>query len=133
MAAASRPSLAALAAALAAFACGDGRSGSEPAPRPLGEASDVPGAAVSTPRQQAQAIAGNPRLLLFDLQTALEGVRQTRGSYPSEDEFGATDSWALQRAALDAAFDSWTYASDGSGYRLTGEAAGREFGIRSPE
>jgi hypothetical protein len=123
----------AIAAAPAILACGDTRSDSEPAPRPLGEASELPGATASTPREQAQAIAGNPRLLLFDLQTALESVRETRGAYPSQDEFGATDSWALQRAALDAAFDSWTYESDGAIYRLTGESAGREFGIRSPE
>jgi hypothetical protein len=118
---------------VATLGCGDGGRDAEPAPRPLGEAGDLPGATVPAPREQAQAIAGNPRLLLFDLQTALEGVRETRGTYPSEDEFRATESWALQRAALDAAFDAWTYESDGAVYRLTAEAAGREFGIRSPE
>jgi hypothetical protein len=123
----------AIAAAPAISGCGDSGSRFDPAPRPLGEAADLPGATVSTPREQAQAIAGNPRLLLFDLQTALESIRETRGAYPSQDEFRATDSWALQRAALDAAFDAWTYESDGTTYRLTGEAAGREFGIRSPE
>lgn len=123
----------AIAAASPISGCGDSSSRSDPEPRPLGEAADLPGATVATPRDQAEAIAGNPRLLLFDLQTALESIRETRGVYPSEDEFGATDSWALQRAALDAAFDAWTYESDGATYRLTGTASGREFGIRSPE
>lgn len=121
----------AAAVALVAMACGDtGESG--PAPQPLGDAADLPGGVVSTPQEQARAIATNPRLLLFDLQTALEGVRETRGSYPSQDEFGATDSWALQRAALDAAFDSWSYESDGQTYRLIGISAGRELAIESP-
>jgi hypothetical protein len=130
------PLVAAAALAVAAIAgCGDARSGPEadPAPRPFGEAGDLPGATAPGPREQAQAIAGNPRLLLFDLQTALESVRETRGAYPSQDEFGATDSWALQRAALDAAFDAWSYESDGATYRLTGEVEGREFGIHSPQ
>lgn len=127
-------SRATIAAALAILACGDfPESGSDLAPRPLGEARDMPGATVATPEVQAEAIAGNPRLLLFDLQTALEGVRQTRGSYPTTDEFGATESWALQRAALDAAFDSWTYESDGQTYRLSGQTGGREFGIDSSD
>ena len=136
MPAASRlPLVAAATLAVAIAGCGDARSGSEadPAPRPFGEAGELPGATTPTPREQAQAIAGNPRLLLFDLQTALESVRETRGAYPSEDEFGATDTWALQRAALDAAFDAWRYESDGVTYRLTGEAEGREFGIHSPQ
>lgn len=111
-------------------ACG-GPDDTGPAPRPLGEAGDLPGA-VAPPREQARAMGTNPRLLLFDLQTALESVRETRGSYPTEDEFGATDSWALQRDALDEGFDSWTYESDGASYRLTGVSAGRELAIESP-
>jgi hypothetical protein len=126
--------IAVLALAVLALGCGDSRSGSEePAPRPFGEAADLPGAAVPSAQEQARAIAGNPRLLLFDLQTALEGVFQTRGAYPTSDEFRGTESWALQRDALDAAFDSWTYESDGQTYRLSGESGGREFGIHSPE
>jgi hypothetical protein len=121
-----------LAIAVLALGCGDSGS-EEPAPRPFGEAADLPGAAVPSAQEQARAIAGNPRLLLFDLQTALEGVYQTRGAYPTSDEFQATESWALQRAALDAAFDSWSYESDGQTYALSGESGGREFGIHSPE
>jgi hypothetical protein len=128
------PALIPLALVALALGCGDSRSGSEePAPRPFGEAADLPGAAVPSAQEQARTIAGNPRLLLFDLQTALEGVYQTRGAYPTSDEFRATESWALQRDALDAAFNSWIYESDGVTYRLSGEAGGREFGIRSPE
>jgi len=123
-----------LALGVLALGCGDSRSGSEePAPRPFGEAADLSGAAVPSAQEQARAIAGNPRLLLFDLQTALEGVFQTRGAYPTSDEFRGTESWALQRDALNAAFDSWTYESDGQTYRLSGESGGREFGIHSPE
>ncbi|HET9334170.1 MAG TPA: hypothetical protein VFQ21_11385 [Gemmatimonadota bacterium] len=134
--AASRRARTAVTLALAALAleCGESRSGSEePAPRPLGEAADLSGAGVPSAQEQARAIAGNPRLLLFDLQTALEGVFQTRGAYPTSDEFQATESWGLQRDALDAAFDSWSYESDGQTYELDGEAGGREFGIRSPQ
>ena len=124
--------IAAVAAALLTAACGDSDgSGAGSAPRPLGEATDLPGA-VAPPQEQARAIADNPRLLLFDLQTALESVRETRGSYPTEDELVATESWALQRAALDAAFDTWTYESDGVTYRLTGVSAGHELAIESP-
>ncbi len=119
------------AVALTAMACRD-TGEPDPAPRPLGDATDLPGAAVAPPQEQARVIATSPRLLLFDLQTALEGVRETRGSYPTEDEFGATDSWALQRAALDEAFESWSYESDGGTYRLTGVSAGRELAIESP-
>lgn len=119
--------------ALAASACGDREgSGNEPAPRPLGEAADLPGTTVAPPQEQAREIATNPRLLLFDLQTALEGVRETRGSYPSVDEFGATESWALQREALSEAFDTWSYESDGRTYRLTGYSGDREIAVQSP-
>lgn len=114
-------------------ACGGGEPEPGPAPRPLGQASDLPGATAASPQEQARAIAQNPRLLMFDLQTALESVHQTRGTYPTKDEFEATESWALQRAALGAAFDSWTYESDGRTYRLSGQAGGREFGISSAQ
>lgn len=119
--------------ALTASACGD-RDGprSEPAPRPLGEATELPGAAVAPPQEQAREIATNPRLLLFDLQTALESVRETRGSYPTVDEFGATESWALQREALSEAFDTWSYESDGRTYRLTGYSGDRQIAVESP-
>ena len=127
-----RARIAGVVAVALAAACGDsGGSGAGSAPRPLGEATDAPGA-VAPPQEQARAIADNPRLLLFDLQTALESIRETRGSYPTEDEFVATESWALQRAALDAAFDTWTYESDGATYRLAGVSAGRELVIESP-
>jgi hypothetical protein len=120
------------AVALSALACGNAEE-SGPVPQPLGEGTDLPGATVAPPEEQARIIGTNPRLLLFDLQTAFESVRETRGAYPSEDEFAATDSWALQRAALDEGFDSWTYESDGETYRLSGVSAGRELSIESPQ
>jgi len=118
-----------VALALTVAACGE--AGEEPSPRPLGEATDLPGS-VAPPEEQARVMATNPRLLLFDVQTALESVRETRGSYPSVQEFGATESWALQREALSEAFDSWSYESDGRTYRLTGYSADRELAIESP-
>src|SRR6187402_445166 len=69
-----------VALALTVAACGE--AGEEPSPRPLGEATDLPGS-VAPPEEQARVMATNPRLLLFDVQTALESVRETRGSYPS--------------------------------------------------
>jgi len=122
----------ALIASISALACEDGARDAGPAPRPLAEAAAPAAETPPSPGEQARAIAGNPRLLLFDLQTALEGVNETRGSYPSADEFQATDSWALQRAALDAAFHEWTYESDGGAYTLSGSAGGRTFEIHSP-
>ena len=122
----------ALTVSLGVAACGEsGESESEPRPRPLGEATELPGE-VAPPQEQARAIATNPRLLLFDLQTALESVRETRGSYPTVQEFGATEAWALQREALAEAFDTWSYESDGRTYRLTGYSADREIAIESP-
>ena len=119
----------ALSMALSVAVCGEAEE--EPLPRPLGEATDLPGS-VAPPEEQARAMATNPRLLLFDVQTALESIRETRGSYPSVQEFGATESWALQRDALSEAFDTWSYESDGRTYRLTGYSAGRELAIESP-
>ena len=65
--------------------------------------------------------------LLFDLQNALEAVRQFNGAYPTTVEFQLEECWDLQREALEAAFSSWDYQSDGTTYRLSGEAAGRRF------
>src|SRR5688572_20185075 len=85
-----------------------------------------------SPEEQARAIAGDPRMLLFDLQTALEAVHQANGAYPTTVEFQLEDRWEFQRAALGAAFSSWEYASDGTTYRLAGEAGGRRLEIASP-
>ena len=85
-----------------------------------------------TPEEQARAIAGDPRMLLFDLQTALEAVHQANGVYPTTVEFQLEDRWEFQRAALGAAFSSWEYASDGTTYRLAGEAEGLRLEIASP-
>ena len=122
---------AALALVLVILACGDGTPDEGPAPRPLTDGSASTAGPPPTPGEQARAIARNPRLLLYDLQTALEGVNETRGSYPTVDEFQATETWALQRAALDAAFDTWSYESDGRTYSLSGETGGRTFQIHS--
>jgi hypothetical protein len=112
--------------ALAALlACSKAEPDAGPAPLETGEA--------PSPEEQAQAIAADPRLLLFDLQTALEGVHETRGSYPTSSEFRFEDQWSLQRAALDAAFSAWSYESDGASYRLSGESSGKRIEIASPQ
>ena len=126
----SRRLLAAALAGAVLAGCGEESRDAGPAPRPL--PGSVATEAAPSAGEQARAIAANPRLLLFDLQTALQGVQETRGSYPTVDEFRAAESWELQRAALDAAFDEWTYESDGATYSLSGEAGGRTFDIHSP-
>ncbi len=120
-----RLSLFALLAACLALAGCSGRQEEAP-PAPAGEAP------VATPLEQARAIASDPRMLLFDLQTALEAVHEASGSYPTTVEFQAADQWLLQRAALTAAFSSWEYVSDGASYQLTGEVEGRRLAIASP-
>lgn len=124
--------LALIALLMSMAACGNPDQDAGPVPRPLADANAPAPDAAPSPREQARVIAGNPRLLLFDLQTALESVRETRGSYPSVDEFQATEPWALQRAALDAGFSDWAYESDGESYTLSGDAGGRTFEIHSP-
>ena len=106
------------------FACSGGETETAPAPEPA-----VPAA---TPEEQAREIAGDPRMLLFDLETALEGVHEASGSWPTTAEFEVDDRWEFQRAALDAAFSSWEYVSDGATYRLTGVTENRRFEIASP-
>ena len=109
----------------ALVACSKREADSGPAPV---ETQQAPSA-----EEQARAIAADPRLLLFDLQTALEGVHETRGTYPTSSELRLEEQWSLQRAALDAAFSEWDYQSDGASYRLSGESGGKRFEITSPE
>lgn len=96
------------------------------------EVAPVEAGHLSTPEEQARAIAADPRMLLFDMQTALEAARETSGGYPTSSELRLDDRWSIQRAALDAAFSSWEYRSDGTTYRLTGEGGGRRYEIASP-
>ena len=77
-------------------------------------------------------MARDPRLLLFDVQTALEAMRQAGAAYPTTVEFQTDDRWQIYRAALQTAFSTWEYASDGTSYQLTGEAQGRRLAIASP-
>lgn len=109
----------------AAAGCGGGEEATPPA-QP--QAADT----VASPRDQAIAAARDPRLLLFDVQTALEAVRQEGSPYPTTVEFRTEDRWQIFRAALDVAFSAWEYTSDGSTYQLTGEAGGRRLAIASP-
>ena len=121
--------LLALTSALA-LACGGDEP--EPTPRPLPPASETPEREeVASPEEQAERIARNPRLLLFDVQTALESAKTARGAYPTSAEFEAGERWSLQRAALSAAFEEWSYESDGTSYRLDGTQGGRTFTIES--
>jgi hypothetical protein len=109
----------------AAAACGGGGEETPPAPAPAADT-------VASPQDQAVAAARDPRLLLFDVQTALEAARQEGSPYPTTVEFRADDRWQIFRAALDTAFSEWEYTSDGSAYQLTGEAEGRRLAIASP-
>lgn len=125
--------------------CG-GNDAPEP-PRPL-EAGDADASgALGTDAALDSALAGeevttedliermaeSPRFLLFDLQTALESSRAGRESYPTEAEFQADDRWLIHRAALDAAFETWSYESDGSRYRVEGSLGDRTLSITSQE
>lgn len=74
----------------------------------------------------------DPRLLLYDVQTALESARTTDGEYPTNGEFSLEDRWRLLDAALDEAFEEWSYSSDGESYRLVAERDGKRFEIHSP-
>jgi len=125
--------------------CG-GNDAPEP-PRPLEAADPAGGGALGTDAALDSALAGeemstedliermaeSPRFLLFDLQTALESSRAGRESYPTEAEFQADDRWLIHRAALDVAFDTWSYESDGSRYRVEGSLEDRTLSIASPE
>jgi hypothetical protein len=111
---------------LALLGCADRETSQEEAAAPADNGRTL------TPEEQARAIAGDPRMLLFDLQTALEAVHEANGAYPTTVEFQLEDRWEFQRAALGAAFSSWEYASDGTTYRLSGEAEGRRLEIASP-
>lgn len=111
-------------------ACGGDEPEPTPTPRPL-PAATGPRDEVASPEEQAERIARTPRLLLFDVQTALESAKTARGTYPTTAEFEAEEGWSLQRAALSAAFEDWSYESDGTSYRLDGTRRGRTFTIES--
>lgn len=77
--------------------------------------------------------ASDPRMALFDLQTVLEATRAADDSYPTTGEFSYEETWRLQRAVLERAFDEWSYSSQGSQYRLTGTVGGQRFEVSSPD
>ncbi|MFN2382782.1 MAG: hypothetical protein ABR559_00805, partial [Gemmatimonadota bacterium] len=89
-----------LAAGLA-IGCGDPPADSRPAPDANpGVGFGAPGGIPSTAAPGAAASAQrstDPRLLLFDLQTALEAAHAAAGSYPTTDAFQLEPAWQLQR------------------------------------
>lgn len=106
--------------------------GDEPAPpRPLPADSPPEETEVPSAEEQAERIARNPQLLLFDLQTALESAESARGAYPTTAEFEADERWQLHRAALTAAFTEWSYESDGTTYRVEGTRGERRLSVES--
>lgn len=120
-----------------ALACG-GNDSADPGPAPgasPGIGSGAPGGIPSTPAPGAAAsgpLSTDPRLLLFELQSALEAAHAAAGSYPTTDVFQLESAWQLERDALGAAFaDGWSYASDGATYQLEGSQSGRRFGVAS--
>lgn len=131
-----RPAVALLAIALLA-ACGE-RESADPAPRPLGEG--PPGEARTDPAvppggapAEAPAEApADPRLVLFDVETALESARPTQDGYPAADAFLHEERWRVHRQRLDSAFDEWEYQSDGESYRLRGDIGERAYDVSGP-
>jgi hypothetical protein len=103
------------------WGCGD--YGEPEAPAPQGS------------REEADVIAGtsDPLMALFDLQTVLEATRAATDSYPTTGEFTYGETWRVQRAVLDRAFEEWSYSSHGFDYRLTGTAGGQRFEVASPD
>lgn len=117
------PAVAALALAAALAACGGGG----PAPGGAGDrAADSAGA--GAPGAGAYVLR-DPRLVLFDVQTALDADVQTSGSYPSTSDFRLADKWRVQRETLDRQFDDWSYTRTDGGYRLEARRGGKAFSI----
>lgn len=118
------------------LACGGGDPDSrEPAPLDLrDQAADeplLPGQA-ATPAEEPAPVASDPRLVLFDVRTALEAVRPTQDGYPVTDAFRHEERWRVQRERLDAAFDDWDYTSDGEAFRLRGVIGDRAWDVTGP-
>ncbi|MDX1661730.1 MAG: hypothetical protein R3326_08070 [Gemmatimonadota bacterium] len=115
---------------------GEGGGDAEPAPRPLSEtgadAGDrpaLPGETAGDPAGQAPA---DPRLVLFDVKTALESARPTQGGYPVTDAFRYEQKWRIHRERLETAFDGWEYRSDGESFHLRGFIGERAYEVRGP-
>lgn len=120
---------AALALALA-VGCGGGNGPDPGAPRPLG--TGAPGAEEPAAAPETAEAPTDPRLLLFDIQTALEAARATEGAYPVPAAFEVEEKWRVQRRRLDAAFDGWDYVSDGRTFRLRGTIGERAWSVSGP-
>lgn len=131
-----RPAIALLAIALLT-ACGE-RESADPAPRPLGEGPPGetrtdPAAPSADPAADAPAEApADPRLVLFDVETALESVRPTQDGYPVTDAFRYEERWRVHRQRLEAAFDGWDYHSDGESFQLRGVIGERAYHVSGP-
>lgn len=105
----------------------------EPAPRPMdASGSGAAAGSGSEPAPPSPGVPSDPRLVLFDVQTALQTVRPTQGEYPSVEAFRAGDVWRIQRERLDAVFDEWSYQSDGGSYRLRGVVGDRAYEVSGP-
>ncbi len=107
-----------LALALSAGACSDDAA--------------APRAGAGDASADSAAVGLDPRLVLFDVQTRLEGAHAGTGAYPTVGEFTLADEWGLQRELLDAAFDEWRYSREGEGYRLAGSTEGKQYDVTSP-
>ncbi len=117
-------------------ACGE-RESADPAPRPLGEGPPGetrtdPAVPPAEPADAAAEAPADPRMLLFDVQTALESARPTQDGYPVADAFMHEERWRLHRQRLDDAFDEWTYESDGESFQLRGVIGGRAYDVSGP-
>lgn len=126
--------------ALVSFvACGGGEPDTrEPAPRaldgaPSGRAEEplLPGQ-TATAEEPAVAVPPDPRLVLFDVKTALEAVRPTQDGYPVPEAFRYEERWRIHRQRLDVTFDGWDYASDGQSFTLRGVIGERGYHVSGP-
>lgn len=130
------PVLVLLAIALLA-ACGE-RESTDPAPRPLGEGppgetrTDPATPSAGAPAESPAEAPADPRLVLFDVETALESARPTQDGYPVTDAFRYEERWRVHRQRLDAAFDGWDYYSDGESFQLRGVIGERAYHVSGP-
>lgn len=125
--------LASRAAVLAILAGCGGDPPDREAPRPIGSgAPEGLGAETAEAPGPAADVPADPRMVLFDVQTALEAGRAAQGTYPVPDAFRYEERWRVQRQRLDAVFDGWDYTSDGETFRLRGTIDERAWDVSVP-
>lgn len=126
-----RPAIVMTAVAILASCGADERERPASSPRATEEGARAP-EREPTDESTVEIQSADPRLVLFDVKTALESARPTQGGYPVPDEFRYEDRWRVHRERLDAAFDGWDYQSDGDSFRLRGFIGENAYHVRGP-